>query len=47
MAELVPGVSHRNGLSRVRHARAGQNLEPLRTGKPVSIETEMKREFRI
>ena len=45
MPELVPGVSHRDGLGGVRHTRAGENREALRTGQPVRVETKMKREF--
>jgi len=45
LAELVPGVSHRDRFRGLRHTLAGKDLEPFRPGKPRRVETEIEREF--
>ena len=37
MAELVPGVGHRDRLSGLGHAPPGEHFEPFGPGKPVGI----------
>jgi len=41
MAELVPGIGHRNWVRAFRNAFSSKNLGSLRAGEPVWIEAEM------
>jgi len=44
VAELVPGIGHRDRVGAVRNPLAGQNLDTLRASKQFRIEAEMERQ---
>jgi hypothetical protein len=39
--ELVAGISHSNGLCRIRNAVAGQKLNSVRAGEVIRVEAEL------
>ncbi len=47
MAELMPGIGHRDRLGAVRNPVAGEHLHALRAGKPSGIEPELQRELPV
>jgi hypothetical protein len=47
MAELVPGVSHRDRFSGLRYDPPGEHFKPFRPGKPVGIQPKIECKFGI
>jgi hypothetical protein len=41
VAKLVPGISHRNGLSFFREMLASKSLHALGTGQPIGIQAKL------